>query len=240
MTQLSDEEALELFRTIADFVNAPAWDASRRVYDANPVLAEPVALEAIDGMIAATLEEGDQQKARLLAVHKDLLTLSARIGPDEAFEQIATPADAQLLQTIADFVNAANWEESRAILDAHPELLGPQASATFEALIRTAENTNDTKRAQLLTAHRDLLIRVNAVGADEAFAEIEQPFDPELLETIAQFVYAGSTEASRSVLDAHPELLDAQTDAIIDRLLDDAQREGDSELAVLLPIHRDL
>jgi hypothetical protein len=57
-----------------------------------------------------------------------------------------------LLQAIVEFVNTKDWEASQRVLEAHPELLSPEADAAFEGFIQAAEERNEPEIVRHLTA----------------------------------------------------------------------------------------
>lgn len=83
----------------------------------------------------------------------------------------------RLMETIAAFTAAPNWTESRQLLDAHPELLSPQADKVFDAMIQFGSGENQAQIIEQLAAHRDLLRLCRMIGVDEAFKQTIDPPD---------------------------------------------------------------
>jgi hypothetical protein len=81
----------------------------------------------------------------------------------------------QLKQTIFAFIQAETWEESRRILEAHPELLTDEADAVLRQLIDTAQAQGDEAAIRIFERHRALLRRCREVGIEQAFAELSGP-----------------------------------------------------------------
>jgi 2-oxo-4-hydroxy-4-carboxy--5-ureidoimidazoline (OHCU) decarboxylase len=77
----------------------------------------------------------------------------------------------RLMALLQQFINAPSWDQSRRVLEQHPELLTPEADAL---LGRVLEHYRDDPRAvRMLTEHRDLLRRCRAEGVEAAFADLE-------------------------------------------------------------------
>ena len=87
----------------------------------------------------------------------------------------------QLRQTIFAFIQAETWEESRRILESHPELLTDEADALLGQLIDTAQAQGDEAALRIFERHRALLRRCREVGIEQAFAEFSggPPIPPE-------------------------------------------------------------
>ncbi|MBN1311779.1 MAG: tetratricopeptide repeat protein [Anaerolineae bacterium] len=85
----------------------------------------------------------------------------------------------QLMETIAAFTAASNWDESRRLLDEHPELLSPQADKLFDAMIQYGSGEKQAQIIEQLTTHRDLLRLCRIIGVDDAFKQtVEPPGEP--------------------------------------------------------------
>ncbi len=77
----------------------------------------------------------------------------------------------RLMEIIAAFTAAPNWVESRQLLDAHPELLTPQADKIFEAMIEFGSGERQAQIIEQLATHRDLLRLCRMIGVEEAFKQ---------------------------------------------------------------------
>ncbi len=89
-------------------------------------------------------------------------------------------APRHLMETLQAFIQARTWEESRRLLDQHPELLSDEADALLGRLQDAARARSDEHALRILEQHRVLLRRCREVGAARAFAE--QMLPPEVLE----------------------------------------------------------
>jgi hypothetical protein len=83
----------------------------------------------------------------------------------------------RLMEIIAAFTAAPNWAESRQLLEAHPELLTPQADRVFDAMIEFGSGESQALIIDQLTTHRDLLRLCRIIGVDEAFKQTVDPPD---------------------------------------------------------------
>jgi len=84
----------------------------------------------------------------------------------------------QLKQALLALIQAETWEESRRILESHPELLTDEADAVLRQLIDTARAHGDEAALRIFERHRALLRRCREVGIEQAFAELSGPSIP--------------------------------------------------------------
>lgn len=77
----------------------------------------------------------------------------------------------RLMEIIAAFTAAPNWAASRQLLEAHPELLSPQADKVFEAMIEFGSGERQAQIVEQLATHRDLLRLCRIIGVEEAFKQ---------------------------------------------------------------------
>ena len=140
---------------------------------------------------------------------RSLLPLFLREDPEAA--------PRALTRTLEEFIGARTWEESRRILEAHPELLTDEADALLGQWIAAAQARGDEEARRILEEHRVLLRRCREVGIEEAFAE--RRWGSELVQTLFAFIQAETWEESRRILEAHPELLTDEADAVLGQLV---------------------
>ena len=131
-----------------------------------------------------------------------------------------------LLASLAEFINASTWPESRQILDRHHELLSVEVDGILASLAKTAQARNDERTAKAFIIHRRLLARCREVGSEVAFGELVSggraavPADVEELQqravaALEAFGKTGSLEAVSEAISAlhtliaHPWLASA-------------------------------
>jgi CHAT domain-containing protein/tetratricopeptide (TPR) repeat protein len=78
----------------------------------------------------------------------------------------------RLIATIRAFVEALSWDESRAVLERHPELMKPDVIAALETFAQNAERVGNAHMAHAFRIHRALLRRCAEVGPATAFLEM--------------------------------------------------------------------
>ena len=161
---------------------------------------------------------------------RELLSLFLREDPEAALRA--------LTQTLEEFIRARTWDESRRILEAHPELLTDEADAMLGRLIDAAQAQGDEAAIRIFERHRALLRRCREVGVEEAFAELRR--GSELVQALLAFIQAETWEESRRILEAHPELLTDEADAVLGQLIDAAQAQGDEAALRIFERHRAL
>ena len=87
------------------------------------------------------------------------------------------PPPEPMMRALGDFLTASSWQDSRSVLNDHPELLNFGADV-IDILISKDPNFFYPKRSRseaiaLLKTHRVVLMRCREVGVSRAIAEIE-------------------------------------------------------------------
>lgn len=172
----------QLLEAIAAFVNAEDWTASREILGRNPLLLSEEADRAFERLIRAYLVQNNLRLAYHLALHRDLLRACREVGYAEAFRLISTPPSAEMVRTIAQFINAEDWQAARHVVEAHPELLSREAEAAFQALIQAAIVKEDDQWLETLATHQTLLRACRQLGVEEAFRRAESAPDEATVE----------------------------------------------------------
>ena len=125
----------------------------------------------------------------------------------QAIEQL------DLLITCLNFVQAATWRESRAFLEAHPELLGDDSDDAMQELGRRLTDDGQHSLALVAERHRLLLRSCKSMGLDAAFAAVGDldtakygdPGPP--LRLAVEMLFAASWDDLRALVDQHPEVV---------------------------------
>jgi hypothetical protein len=97
-----------------------------------------------------------------------------------------------LKTAIEAFLAAPTWAPARAVVEAHPILLNPEA---VDGLHRYKDASRDTKGA-LIQEHIDLLIRARQIGVEAAFADKVATGSPDAGFKSERFVPAGGGPTS--------------------------------------------
>ena len=206
---LNPDDFDELAHLLHEFITAPTFYAKQRLVEGNArLLLSSVADSALAGLRLSY--DGDSNVQEALDQHRRLLRRCREIGVRNAFLELrrllgerpsasAAPGGEldeagalALVDVIGEFVTAADWSDSRRVLDAHPELLSSGADAVFERLIRTHEARHELNVVRQLIVHRDLLRRCREVGSDAAFERMANP--PHELDIIAENTIAVLTD----------------------------------------------
>ena len=215
---------------ILEFVNAPDWEASRGVLNRNPMLLSGQAMETFEALIQSYLAQGDLRLAYHLAIHRDLLRLAREVGYARAFELYSAPPSEQMVEWIAEFMQAEDWAASRGVLERRPDLLTHEANAAFQALIQAALEADDHSRLEALVSHHELLRAAQELGIDEAFRRAEAAAAGARADLMVLSVIGHNAIAVMlNETERRAEWL--QT---VRRLQRDARREGDAPLVALL------
>jgi tetratricopeptide (TPR) repeat protein len=85
------------------------------------------------------------------------------------------PGPRQLSAALQAFVRCDTWAGSRAVLEAHPELLDEVIDPVWEKVLREAREQGETNLIPYLLVHRRILRRAREVGIDAAWAEVGCP-----------------------------------------------------------------
>ena len=130
--------------------------------------------------IARAMEERYRAlRQTVQAAQESGLTLEQAIEMTAQVEKAVRSGDVDrrlaLAQTLQDFIQADTWDESRRILEAHPELLTDEADALLGQLLQAAQAQGDEDARHILEEHRALLRRCREVGIERAFAELGGP-----------------------------------------------------------------
>ncbi len=230
------EQAIDLIRqagdpaaeSVATYNFAAMRYQQGRVADAVALMERVVSLDEAIGH--PDLESDRATLARYRAA-------LAQPGPD--LLDPLPPPDAAAIDVIAAFINAPDWEASRAVLEAHPELMEPHFDRQMRGLIEAARLQNP-ELARHLIMHRELLERAREQGIDAAFEAATRPPDEALVNALLDFLRGEDWPASRRVLEAHPMLLSEEAHRLLEELIQEAVTGGDSELAYHLSVHLDL
>ena len=136
----------------------------------------------------------------------------------------------QFLQTLKAFTTAYSFAEARRILEAHPELLSDEADTMLGELIQFTRRQGDNRVVRLFEERRALLRRCREVGVTQAFAEREKRVNS-LAKGLHAFIMAPTPSKARCVLEAHPELLSDEADAMLGELIRFAETRGATLIA---------
>ena len=105
-----------------------------------------------------------------------------------------------LREILLAFIQADTWDQSRRIVEQHPELLTDETDALLEQLIEAARMQEDENAQRTFEQHRVLLLRCREVGTERAFADltgVSPPSEEEIrrspLYPLAESVLRGET-----------------------------------------------
>jgi tetratricopeptide (TPR) repeat protein len=223
--------ALDHMADLMHLCSATSLEEVQEAVVEKPGLASDDALDALRQMRQQGSEAHEEQVvARLSQVISWLEELRA------------TPeSPASLIDTLWKFIQARTWGETRAIVEAHPELLSETADQVLTRLIAEAESRQDQDALQGFTEHRDLLRESRALGPEAAFAnKLVTPALRSLTQTILDFVMADTWGHSQQIIVAHPELLTEAADRVFAGMVEWTQQEYNAEIARIFADYRDL
>lgn len=234
------ERLVLLFLTVDELRDA------RVLVERHPHLLDPAVDTVIDTALSLARDSGDVElidavnaRARLLHRIRDVgitdafLEAAAWTGDDGPVEVSA--ATQRITALLLEYVNAADMDESRRVLQEYREvLLTEQAELALSVFLDGAE-TAGHESTGTLRVHLTFLRRCRAVGIDAAFAELDpisRPADPaELMPLVMGFAGTPDLDEARGLVDGNRVLLGAAAAALMDELLRSA-RDGGIEDAV--------
>lgn len=219
-----------LLDQIAEFVNAPDWEESRAILGRTPLLLSEEADDAFEVLIQMYLARGEMRIAYHLAIHRDLLRNCKELGYRRAFELVSTPPSEEMLASIVAFLEAADLEATRAVLDEHPDLLTPEGDAAFQALIQAALETDDRPRMESLGSHHELLRACRQIGVEAAFEQAAHAPDDEEVNLLMTLSVLGHNTIS--VMTAEPDMRDDWRQKVL-LMQADARAHDDAPLLAL-------
>jgi CHAT domain-containing protein/tetratricopeptide (TPR) repeat protein len=213
-----------LLALLQQFINAPSWDASRRIVEQHPELLT----EEADALLARVLEayRNDPRAQRLLNEHRDLLRRCREDGIEAAFagretgdadpeaalrailEQAESDPEARaalealqhqaaqhpLMQAIEALIEADSPAEVLDAMQAHPILLSDEADAGLRQFIENAEQMGRAGLAHHVEERYQLLQQLR-----------EQGGDPQQMAALAE---VSSPEELEALVAEHPALAD--------------------------------
>ncbi len=219
----------QLLETIFAFIQAETWAESRRIVEEHPELLSDEADGLLGQLIEAARELGEGDAVRLLEEHRALLRRCREVGVERAFaEEVGAQHAELLLEALQAFVAADTWDESRRIVEEHPELLSDEADALLGRMLEAEEVRRTSEVRRTLEKHRALLRRCREVGVARAFAERVGSSVPSAeairrhpLYLLAEKVLRGEMSLEEALRQATaPETLAALDDAALNRLND--------------------
>ncbi|MGB9724265.1 MAG: CpXC domain-containing protein, partial [Chloroflexia bacterium] len=140
----------------------------------------------------------------------------------------------------------------------HPALLEPEAEARIREMAQAARDGGQAELAQVLEERYRALRRTQqTAGASgpalektaKVIEKVEKtagakssiaPPQLSMAQTLQQFIQADTWAESRRILEAHPELLSAEADALLEQLVQAALAQGDENARRIFEEHRAL
>ena len=226
------QEAMEQILTadplvagVQALLKASSMAALLQVAHDHPALLAPEAGTRVQQMVQAARDGGEaemvrelEERYRLLreihrAAQESGLTLEQAIEMTTQVEgMVRDKPDVARLQALArtlqQFIEAETWDESRRIVEEHPELLSDEADELLGQMVDAAQAQGDENARRVFEQHRALLRRCRGVGVERAFAEKVLP--PEVLEQAAALGLTPEQvlEMARLAAEMPPELRD--------------------------------
>lgn len=160
---------------VQDFVHAQTWKETEDVLEAHPELLEERGDRLMAAFVEAARELGDEGSETVLQEHRALLQRCREVGIEEAFAEKMGFEEEEtvdsLKQALQAFVSAETWNEAKAIVEAHPDLLREEVGEAITLLIDSAREEGEDETATILQEHREILEQCREVGIQEAFAQ---------------------------------------------------------------------
>ena len=245
----SDEELGELadlghiLEILQDMDTAPTWLQARDVLEQHPEMLTEEVGGMLEQLSAAMSENGDEHSARGLRRWRDLLSRCRELGIGPVWDQAKEEEDQALdaLASLVDrFLGSDTWEESRRILEQHPELMDTAAIEFLAQATQKYQEMGAGAYGRSVAEHLTVLRSCAQSGIEVGFAlhkGNKGNVSAALERLVMAFVNATSFEEKRHLLEQHLELLGEPVVA----LLDDGEHVrvalGDYQGAQLLADH---
>lgn len=178
--QVEDESiSTAISEAVVAFVNTNNWDQARQVVEANAnVLLHPAADQVMEQVIAA---EEDEEIANLLRSHRTVLRWCREDGIEFAFQRVREsientgPSVEAMTGAVFAFVNTADWNEARAMVEEQGDLLlRPDIDLIFEGVAQTV--ANDEQKLRVFHMHQLVLQWCREDGIEAAFERAAEEF----------------------------------------------------------------
>jgi hypothetical protein len=152
-----------------------------------------------------------------------------------------------LLTLLHELADARTLNESRQLIEQHPELLGEEVDVLLDGFAAEARQQGNQPLLSEVEHIRAFLRRCRAAGVDTAFAEAmeaEEPGAGSLTSPFGRLVEAFQRPSTwpdaRLAIHQHPELLDEEFDALLGNWIAAAREDGDDTAVALFEGQRDL
>jgi len=203
------EKVDDVMPAVRSFVGAQGMDDLRRAVEENRDLLLD---ETADLALSLWIREieirlgPDAKEVEVLKSRRSLLARCRERGIDAAFS-----TGPEALMWVQRFLGAGSWEECQAMVEVQPDVfLTDTADDALETMIHEAAGNEGLVRE--FEDHRRLLSRCREVGAERAFAEVEQGGGSifrsrHVWSAVRTFVNAENWEEGKSIVEQESDLL---------------------------------
>lgn len=172
----------ELQTALLALINTAGLPAKQEVLTAQQaLLLSDAAADRVAEQIAAFSDAGDENVANALRFHQELLEQCRAKGLEAGFAAMETALAAAgdpLQAALSAFINAADWPESRRVLEAQTTLLlSDAADERLTAEIDAVRQAGNAEVAELLGIHREILRQCRRRGLPAVFADLAEQED---------------------------------------------------------------
>jgi hypothetical protein len=171
-------------------------------------------MTSIPPHILAQLEQAtSEEELRLLLEEYPTVEAVLERMLQQKVQRLSPDYVQRLAQHFLAFVDSADWNQSKAYLQQHLELLHEEASFAIRILITRARERKDTAAEEAFQFHEQLLQRCRTQGIETAFSELESSCHlntPPLVDVLLAFAMADSDENARAIFAQHYDLLQSE------------------------------
>jgi len=230
---IQDRFFLSAFR---NFVETETWNDSQQYLEQHPELLSDQAVNFLAKLIEKVRAQEDKEFLSLLEEHYALIERCRKIGIDSAFSEKIQPQG--LPQIVREFFYAKTWEESRIIVEQHPELLDPETDKFLDHLKEIIQSEKSDETLNFIEEHLSLLRRCREIGIQQAFVEKEPNAESLSLALVLQeFIEANTWSESKQILENHPELLSDDAENLLIKTIDANRIQGSQNIIDLFEEH---
>lgn len=154
-----------------------------------------------------------------------------------------------LADAIQAFLNAEDWDDTRAVLIAQQELLlSPEAEEAMEGLVEQARRNENQQAADMFELHLNILRAAQESGIEPVFQqiksmeqaqrEINDSANTPVAKAVQAYLNAENWDATREVLRENQELLFMpEAEALLQELIGHAADNQNDRLAQVFELH---
>lgn len=236
-------ETSKIAEAVEQYVNSEDWDQARRIAESNPELLSDEVQTLLADSVSGYREAGREEIADYLEQHRTVLARSREVGTEKAFQEANAraveamerrvsqieslmPASPDPLQSVVwQLLMADSAEQVDRIVSENPGLVRSEDALRYiDSLIQQAKDNGYDEALRFLREYHELLQTIYEM--------------PPLMRSLQELIAVPTWTESRDVIKNNPELLSDEAIQTMDRLISEAENQGDEATARILSSYR--